>query len=129
MGHVLFSAKSEPAIDWSEIEYRLQEISAPAGSSDLPVEPSATLANDPAVADDPPVTSEPPITNHAPITRDSPVIHPTDPLAEMLSLLGEGAVLRSPRQDIPEFRMVTEASASVPFQSATAFNRVRASSN
>ena len=129
MGRVLFTAKSEPAIDWSEIESRLQEISAPAGSSELPVEPSARLAHDPSVADASAVTSDRLITNHSPITSDAAVLNAGDPLAEMLSLLGEGAVSRSPRQDTPEFRMVTEASASVPFQSATAFNRVRASSN
>ena len=46
MGSVLFTAKSEPAIDWSEIESRLQEISAGSRPSDA-VEPLATLANDP----------------------------------------------------------------------------------
>jgi hypothetical protein len=44
-------AKAEPVIDWSEIETRLQEISAPARAfadlSDLPIEPSATLAHRP----------------------------------------------------------------------------------
>ena len=82
-----------------------------------------TLANDLATANDPALTNDPPVTS------DPPVINPGDPLAEMLSLLGEGAVSRSPRQDISEFPMVTEASASVPSQSATAFNRVRAGSN
>ena len=72
MGRVLFSPKSEPAVDWSEIESRLQEIST--GPSDLPVEPSATLAHDLALANDPPVTG------------DRPVINPGDPL-DMLSLL------------------------------------------
>ena len=47
MGRVLFTPKSEPAVDWSEIESRLQEISAPSNFSHLPSEPSATLANDP----------------------------------------------------------------------------------
>jgi hypothetical protein len=86
LGRVLFNSKSEPAVDWSEIESRLQEISTPARLPDLPVEPSTTLANDPAVADDQPVTSEPPITNHPPITSDFPVMNSGDPLA-MLSLL------------------------------------------
>ena len=70
MGHVLFTAKAEPAkaepaIDWSEIESRLQEISAgakPAGDEplDLAPEASATLAttrrspNDPHQPGDPP---------------------------------------------------------------------------
>jgi hypothetical protein len=125
LGRVLFTAKSEPAIDWSEIEFRFQEISAPARSSDLPVEPSATLAHDPAFADEPPVTSDPPITNHLPITSDSPVMNSGDPLSQ----LGEGTVSASPRQTIPEFPMGIEAHAPMPVQSASAFNRVPASSN
>ena len=74
MGRVLFTPKSEPAIDWSEIELRLQEISTPARSHDLPVAPSATLAYDPTVAGDQLVTSDLPVSNLG------------DPL-EMLSLL------------------------------------------
>ena len=68
MGRVLFTAKAEPAkagpaIDWSEIESRLQEISAgakPAGDepSDLAPEASATLANDPSLANDPPPAND-----------------------------------------------------------------------
>ena len=63
MGRVLFTAKAEPAkagpaIDWSEIESRLHEISAgikPAGDepSDLVPEASATLGNDPSLANAP----------------------------------------------------------------------------
>ena len=87
MSRVLFSAKSEPANDWSGIQSRLQGISAPAGSSDLPVEPSATLAHDPAVADEPAAT------------RDQPVSIPGDPL-EILFLPSDGAVSLSPHQDI-----------------------------
>jgi hypothetical protein len=66
LGRVLFTAKAEPAnagpaIDWSEIESRLQEISAgakPAGDEplDLTPEASATLANDPSQANDPPAS-------------------------------------------------------------------------
>jgi hypothetical protein len=76
LGRVSFTskpkpAKAEPVIDWSEIESRLQEISAPARASadlsDLPIEPSATLAHDPAVADDPPAASD------LPETRDQPM--------------------------------------------------------
>ena len=87
MGRVLLTPRSEPAVDWSEIESRLQEISAPARPSDLaaeplhsieaslPVEPSATLANDPTLDIDLPL-----------MTNDLPVTVPADPLA-MLSLL------------------------------------------
>jgi hypothetical protein len=71
-------AKAEPVIDWSEIESRLQEISAPARASadlsDLPNEPSATLAHDPAVADDPPAASD------LPKTCDQPMNNSDDPL-------------------------------------------------
>ena len=87
MGRVLFSAKAEPIkaepkLNWSEIESRLQEISAPARPSDLPaaaflpLEPSATLAHDPAFADEPPLIKE----------KDQPVSIPGDPL-ELLSIL------------------------------------------
>jgi hypothetical protein len=96
LGRILFAAKSEPAIDWSEIESRLQEISTPVRLSDLPVEPSATLAHDPAVADDPLVNSEPSTTNHPPITS-SPVMNPGEPL-EMLSQLA--AVLSNRSQNL-----------------------------
>jgi hypothetical protein len=98
LGRILFAAKSEPAIDRSEIESRLQEISTPVRLSDLPVEPSATLAHDPAVADDPLVNSEPSITNHPhpPITS-SPVMNPGEPL-EMLSQLA--AVLSNRSQNL-----------------------------
>jgi hypothetical protein len=74
MGRVLFTPKSEPtkaepAIDWSEVESRLQEISAPAHlSPDTAIEHSVTLANDP------------------PAAIDRPVPAPRDPF-EMLSLL------------------------------------------
>ena len=76
MGRVLFSAKAEPAkagpaINWSEIESRLQEISAPARPSELPPGaslPSAPLAYDPAFADE------------LPVTKDQPVSIPGDPL-------------------------------------------------
>jgi hypothetical protein len=72
LGRVLFTAKAEPAkagpsIDWSEIESRIQEISAgakPAGDepSDLAPEASATLANDPPPANDPPATVDQPVS-------------------------------------------------------------------
>src|SRR5438270_799743 len=52
-------AKAGPAIDWSEIESCLPEISAGAKQAgdeplDLAPEASATLANDPSLATDPP---------------------------------------------------------------------------
>jgi hypothetical protein len=74
VGRVLFASKSEPAIDWCEIEFRLHEISTPARSHALPVEPSPTLTHDPSGANDPLVTSDLPVSNFG------------DPL-EMLSLL------------------------------------------
>ena len=97
MGRIRFTPRSEPAIDWSEIDSRLQEISAGARPTDLPVDPSVALANDLATANDPTLTNDPPVTS------DPPVIN-----------------RRSARG---------EASASVPSQSATVFNRVRAGSN
>jgi hypothetical protein len=58
VGRVVFTWKAEPAVDWSEIESRLREISTPSfQSSDLPVEPSATLANDPPAPNRPRVTA------------------------------------------------------------------------
>ena len=100
MGRVLLTPRSEPAVDWSEIESRLQEISAPARPSDLaaepllsieaslPVEPSATLANDPTLDIDLPQTTD--------ICR-RPL--PGDPL-EMLSSPSEDVVSLLPHQDI-----------------------------
>ena len=70
LGRVLFAAMVEPAkagraIDWSEIETRLPEISAGAKQAgdeplDLAPEASATLANDPSLANDPPPANDPP---------------------------------------------------------------------
>jgi hypothetical protein len=68
MGRVIFSPKAEPAVDWCEIESRLRDISTGGRSPDLPIEPSATLANDP------------------PASVDPPEIAPGDPL-DILSLL------------------------------------------
>jgi hypothetical protein len=90
LGRVLFAAKGEPAkagpaIDWSEIESRLPEISAGAKQAgdeplDLASEASATLANDPSLANDPPPANDPPAT------VDQPVSVGDDPL-DRLSLL------------------------------------------
>jgi hypothetical protein len=92
LGRVLFSAKVEPAktepkINWSEIEARLLGISKPAQASELPIEasllaepsslpiaPSAMMAHDLDFSDEPPAT------------RDQPVSIPGDPL-EMLTML------------------------------------------
>jgi hypothetical protein len=56
LGRVVFTRKAEPAVDWSEMESRLQDISAfspPSHlSSDLPLEPSASLVNDPPAPTD-----------------------------------------------------------------------------
>jgi len=80
LGRVLFTSKSEPAIDWPEIKSCFQEISTPARFHDLPVAPPATLAHEPTVADDQPVANDPLATS------DLPVSHLGDP-PEMLSLL------------------------------------------
>jgi hypothetical protein len=57
LGRVTFTKKAEPAVDWHEIECRLQDISASSPPShvpsDLPLAPSASLANDPPAPDDP----------------------------------------------------------------------------
>jgi hypothetical protein len=100
VGRVLFTpkvepTKAEPAIDWSEVESRLQEISAPAHlSPDTAIEHSVTLANDPPALNQPeeidnqPAAIEPPATlaNDPPAAIDRPVPAPRDPF-EMLSLL------------------------------------------
>jgi hypothetical protein len=90
LGRVLFAAmvepaKAGPAIDWSEIESRLPEISAGAKQAgdeplDLAPEASATLANDPSLANDPPPPNDPPAI------VDQPVSVGDDPL-DRLSLL------------------------------------------
>jgi len=106
LGRVSFTskpkpAKAEPVIDWSEIESRLQEISAPARASadlsDLPIEPSATLAHDPAVPDDPPAASDLPETRDQPMNNSDPLdvlscrqpFHPDDPEERFVSLRGD----------------------------------------
>jgi hypothetical protein len=58
LGRVVFTPKAEPTVDWSEFESRLQDISTPSPqSSDLRVEPSVTLANDPVPLNDEAVTA------------------------------------------------------------------------
>jgi hypothetical protein len=64
LGRVLFAAKAEltkvePAINWSEIESRLQEISPPARAPDISADPAVPIASDPpatAPSDDSAVT-------------------------------------------------------------------------
>jgi len=46
LGRVVFTRKAEAAVDWFEIESRLQDISV---SSDISIAPSAALANDPTL--------------------------------------------------------------------------------
>jgi hypothetical protein len=84
-------AKAGPAIDWSEIESRLPEISAGAKQAgdeplDLAPEASATLANDPSLATDLPPANDLPPRNEPPATVDQPVSVGDDPL-DRLSLL------------------------------------------
>jgi len=83
LGRVLSTTKaepatSEPAINWSEIESRLQENSKPARLSDLAAEaslaPSAPLAHDPALSD------------KSPAKRDRPVSIPGDPLSLLAAI-------------------------------------------
>jgi len=115
LGRVFFTAKANPsktglAANWSEIEARLQEISAPTRASDLPVEPalpvapSSTLANDPAFFDE------------SPVTTDRPVSIPSDPL-EMLASPSEASVSLLPHQTIP-----TEFQEAIPV--STSLNRL-----
>jgi hypothetical protein len=77
LGRVVFTRKAEPVFDWSEMESRLQNISAfspPSHlSSDLPLEPSASLANDP------PAEGDPALIPAAPAAASDPL--------DMLSLL------------------------------------------
>jgi hypothetical protein len=98
LGRVFFTAKAEtakrePAINWSEIESRLQEILAPARAGDcpaetsLPVGASLTLAHDPAFFDE------------LPVTTDQPMSIPGDPL-DLPSSLSEAIASLSPHQDI-----------------------------
>ncbi len=105
MGRVVFTpqveptkagpVKAEPGIDWSEVESRLQEISAPARlSPDTAIEHSVTLANDPPASNQPevignqPAAIEPPATlaNDPSAAIDRPMPALRDPF-EMLSLL------------------------------------------
>jgi hypothetical protein len=61
VGRVLFASKSEPAIDWCEIESRLHE----------------SVADDQPVANDPLVTSDLPVSNFGdPLVMLQPVLKP-----------------------------------------------------
>jgi hypothetical protein len=91
LGRVLFAAmvepaKAGPAIDWSEIESRLPEISAGAKQAgdeplDLAPEASATLANDPLT--DPPPPNDPPATVDQPVSVGD---HPLDRLSLLAAI-------------------------------------------
>ena len=65
LDRVVLSKKAEPAIDWSEIESRLQDISNPSQSlselsaSDVPIGSSLAPAKDPPELIDRPGSSEP----------------------------------------------------------------------
>jgi hypothetical protein len=89
-------AKAQPAINWSGIESRLQEISMPARAGDspvemsLPVEASAPLAHDPAFFDEPPAT------------MDQPVSIPGDP-RDMLSMPAAMPSNRSSKKLLHQF--------------------------
>jgi len=121
-------AKAGPAMDWSEIESRLPEISAGAKQAgdeplDLAPEASATLANDPSLA------SDPPPANDSPATVDQPVSVGDDPL-DRLSLLVtipsnrsckpfaslQGSIMseRSKTASIQKHTLETNAHAAVP---------------
>lgn len=56
MGRVVFTKEGEAALDWSEIESRLQDISAVSPpshlSSDTQPDPAASLTGDPLAAND-----------------------------------------------------------------------------
>jgi len=83
VGRVVFNRKAEPAVDWSEIESRLQDISNPSrSSSDVPIESSVTLANDPPVLIDQPASIDQP----APVAQPGTAERGRDSF-DMLSLL------------------------------------------
>jgi hypothetical protein len=89
--------KAEPVIDWSEIELRLQEISAPARApadlSDLLIELSATLRPLPMIHQRQVIyqTRDQPMNNSDPIDVLScrQPFHPDDPEERFVSLRGD----------------------------------------
>jgi hypothetical protein len=94
------------ASGWFEIEARLQESSSSSRPSDIPIEPSVTLAPDP------------PITADQAINSDYLVVSPID-----------GAPSLSPHQDsTAKFWPASKASASRSPESDTLLNRVRVTS-
>src|SRR5437016_4452606 len=106
VGRVLFTSKSLPAAGWFEIESRLQEISSSSRPSDIPIEPSVTLATD------------------SPVTAD-PVIDSGDLLFSPI----DGAPSLSPHQDTTaEFWTASKASASRSSESDALLTRVRIAS-
>lgn len=108
MGRVFFTTKSGPVVDWSEIESRLQGISAPPSTapSGLIVRFETSSAPE-ALLPVETLACHLPLANDPPVTGDQPVITSSDLLAEKLSLLSKRGVSRSFRQDIPEFREAT----------------------
>ena len=103
---VPFALKFLLADGWSEIEVRLQKSSSSSRPSDIPIEPSVTLATDP------------PVTADLAINSGYLLVSPID-----------GAPFLSPHQDsTAEFWPVGKASASRSSESDTLLNRVRVAS-
>ena len=122
MGRIRFTPRSEPVIDWSEIESRLQEISAGARPTDLPVDPSVTLANGLATANDRTLINDPPVTS------DLPVINRRSARGNAFAAR-RGRCFAITPSGHAEFLMGIAGSASMTLQPASEFNRVRADSN
>jgi hypothetical protein len=106
VSRVLFASKSLLAAGWIEIESRLQEISNSSRPSDIPIEPSETLATDPPGTVDPVINSG--------CLLFSPI---------------DGEPSLSPHQDSTvEFWTASKASAPWLFESDASLNRVRVAS-
>jgi len=106
VGGVFFTSKSLLAAGWCQIESRLQDISSSSRPSNVPIEPSVTLAIDP------------------PVTAD-PVIDSGDLLFSPI----DGAPSLFPHQDTTaEFWTASRASASRSSESDALLNRVRVAS-
>src|SRR5207245_777662 len=105
VGRVFFTSKSLLAAGWCEIESRLQDISSSSRPSDIPIEPSVTLATDP------------------PVTADQAIDS-----GDLLSSPSGGAPSLSPRQDTTAEFWTARASASKSPESDTLLTRVRVAS-
>jgi hypothetical protein len=89
LGRVVFPRPAEPAVDWSEIESRLRDISNSFdASSDLTIEPAVIMANDPPAfiihsASIEPIAS---VANNLPASNDLSAATPRDSLGKLSPL-------------------------------------------